>query len=60
MRKPDLVTKDEVFFDYYYSQLIAEQKKTNELLKQLLGEGGKQNVTQRGTGRRIRENDLDS
>ena len=36
MRKPEILTKDEVFFDYYFSQLIAEQKKTNKLLEKLL------------------------
>lgn len=60
MKKPDLVTKEEVFFDYYFSQLIAEQKKTNELLKQLLGEGGKEDVINNRTRRRVRENHFDS
>lgn len=59
MRKPDLITKDDLFFDYYYTQLIEEQKKTNKLLTQLL-EGGKENVIKRGSGRSVRENNLDS
>lgn len=44
MRKPEVLTKDEVFFDYYFSQLIAEQKKTNKLLEQLLSKDGEQYV----------------
>jgi len=44
MKKPNVLTSTEVFFDYYFSQMIEEQKKTNELLKQLLGEGGKEHV----------------
>jgi hypothetical protein len=44
MKKPEILTKEEVFFDYYFSKMIEEQKKTNELLKQLLGEGGKEHV----------------
>ncbi len=43
--KPELLTKQELFFDYYFSQLIEEQKKTNKLLQQLLNEKeGTQNV----------------
>ena len=38
MEKPEILTRDEVFFDYYFERLIAEQKKTNELLQQLLGQ----------------------
>lgn len=38
MKKPDLITSTEVFFDYYFSQLIEQQKETNKLLKQLLGD----------------------
>lgn len=37
MRKPEVLTKDEVFFDYYFSKLIEEQQKTNKLLSELLG-----------------------
>ena len=60
MKKPDLITKDDLFFDYYFSKLIEEQQKTNRLLEKLLGEGGKENVTNNRTGRRVRENNLDS
>ena len=38
MQKPEILTRDDVLFHYYFTQLIAEQKKTNELLKQLLGQ----------------------
>lgn len=38
MRKPDVVTSTDAFFDYYFTQLIEEQKKTNKLLQQLLNE----------------------
>lgn len=38
MKKPDLITSTEVFFDYYFTQLIEQQKETNKLLKQLLGD----------------------
>lgn len=38
MQKPELITKNEVFFDYYFTQLLEEQKKTNKLLQQLLGQ----------------------
>ena len=38
MEKPEVVTRDEFFFNYYFERLIAEQKKTNELLQQLLGQ----------------------
>jgi hypothetical protein len=38
MQKPDIITSTEVFFDYYFSQLIEEQKKTNKLLQRLLDE----------------------
>ena len=37
MQKPEILTKEEVFFHYYFSQLIEEQKKTNKLLNELLG-----------------------
>lgn len=38
MEKPELFTRDDVFFSYYFTQLIEEQKKTNKLLQQLLGQ----------------------
>lgn len=38
MKKPELITATEVFFDYYFSQMIEQQKETNKLLKQLLGD----------------------
>lgn len=38
MEKPELFTRDDVFFNYYFTQLIEEQKKTNKLLQQLLGQ----------------------
>lgn len=38
MKKPDLITSTEVFFDYYFTQMIEQQKETNKLLKQLLGD----------------------
>lgn len=44
MQKPELITKNEVFFDYYFTQLIQEQKKTNKLLEQLLGKEVAENV----------------
>lgn len=44
MEKPDVITRDDVFFDYYFTRLIEEQKKTNKLLEQLLGEGVTENV----------------
>jgi predicted outer membrane protein len=45
MKKPDVITSTEVFFDYYYMQMIEEQKKTNKLLQQLLNQKeGTQNV----------------
>lgn len=37
MAKPEIITKNEVFFDYYFSKLIEEQQKTNKLLSELLG-----------------------
>lgn len=36
MRKPECITSQEVFFDYYFTKMIEEQKKTNKLLEQLL------------------------
>lgn len=42
--KPEIITKNEVFFDYYFTQLIEEQKKTNKLLSELLGKEVDQNV----------------
>lgn len=44
MKKPEVLTQTEVFFDYYFTKLIEEQKKTNQLLERLLNEGGKENV----------------
>ena len=38
MKKPAVLTQNEVFFDYYFTQLIDEQKKTNKLLQQLLND----------------------
>ena len=37
MQKPEVLTSTEVFFHYYFSQMIEEQKKTNKLLSELLG-----------------------
>ena len=37
MQKPEILTRDDVFFSYYFTQLIEEQKKTNKLLSELLG-----------------------
>lgn len=36
MRKPECITSQEVFFDYYFTMMIEEQKKTNKLLDKLL------------------------
>jgi hypothetical protein len=44
MKKPELITTNEVFFDYYFTKLIEEQKKTNKLLEQLLDKEGVQDV----------------
>lgn len=44
MKKPEVITSTEVFFDYYFSQMIEEQKKTNKLLQQLLGKEESQDV----------------
>ena len=38
MQKPQIITANEVFFDYYFTKLIEEQKKTNKLLEKLLAE----------------------
>ena len=35
--KPELLTRGDVFMDYYFVELIEEQRKTNALLEQLLG-----------------------
>jgi len=35
--KPELLTRGDVFMDYYFMELIEEQRKTNALLEQLLG-----------------------
>lgn len=37
MEKPELITRTDMFFHYYYTQLLEEQKKTNKLLSELLG-----------------------
>ena len=37
MQKPEILTRDDVLFSYYFTQLIEEQKKTNKLLSELLG-----------------------
>lgn len=44
MKKPEVLTKDEVFFDYYFTKLIEEQQKTNKLLAELLGKEVDDNV----------------
>jgi len=44
MQKPEILTRDDVFFHYYFTQLINEQKKTNELLQQLLGQEAAKDV----------------
>ena len=44
MHKPEIITRDDVLFSYYFETLIAEQKKTNELLRQLLGQEVKEDV----------------
>jgi hypothetical protein len=44
MQKPELITRDDVFFHYYFTQLIEEQKKTNKLLSELLGKEVTENV----------------
>lgn len=44
MKKPEIITTTEVFFDYYFTQMIEEQKKTNKLLEQLLGKEVEPNV----------------
>ena len=35
--KPELLTRGDVFMDYYFMELIEEQRKTNALLEQILG-----------------------
>jgi hypothetical protein len=44
MQKPEVLTSTEVFFHYYFSQMIEEQKKTNKLLSELLGKEVVENV----------------
>lgn len=55
--KPEIITKNEVFFDYYFTQLIEEQKKTNKLLERLLGKEVETNV-ERGISTSRRERKL--
>lgn len=45
MEKPEILTRTDVFFHYYFSQLIEEQKKTNKLLNELLGKEVTEDVT---------------
>ena len=35
--KPEMLTRGDLFMDYYFTELIEEQRKTNVLLEQLLG-----------------------
>lgn len=55
--KPDIITRDDVFFDYYFSALIEEQKKTNKLLAELLGkevtEDVKLSISEAGRKRKL-------
>lgn len=40
LEKPEVLTRNDAFMDYYFTLLIVEQQKTNELLLKLLDEKG--------------------
>ncbi len=45
MQKPEILTREDSLFHYYFTQLIEEQKKTNKLLSELLGKEVTEDVT---------------